>query len=103
MKRLFVLAIVGLLMASATVAALASHPFVIDNRGRHKVISVKISGVDHRRWGPNLLSTTVPRNYHTSFTISEGCMEDVLVTYENGRQLTKSNFNTCRYNLQLDY
>jgi hypothetical protein len=76
---------------------------VIDNRGSHLVAAIQISGVNRRKWGPNLLRARLRGNYHTSFSIGEGCMEDVLVTYANRHQTTTANFNTCKFNLQLNY
>jgi hypothetical protein len=85
-------------------AALADHSFRINNRGGHTISAVFISGVDRENWGQNLLGDYYigPEHYQT-FTIREGCAEDVMLVYTDGHRSTRRNLDTCRYNLDSNY
>jgi hypothetical protein len=84
--------------------ALADHGFRINNYGEHTISAVYISGVDRDKWGQNLLGDyrISPAHYQT-FTIREGCAEDVMLVYTNGHRSTRRNLDTCRYNLDANY
>lgn len=94
---------VGMLLVRPT-PAMADHSFRINNYGDHTISAVYISGVDRESWGRNLLGDYYisPQHYQT-FTIREGCVEDVLLVYTNGHRSTRRNLDTCRYNLDSNY
>lgn len=88
----------------STAPALASHNLRITNAGSHAVQTINISGVNRRMWGPDLLGNNfLFPGQSANFTIGEGCLEDVRVIYRNGRTLTRGSFDTCRYDLRLNY
>ena len=101
-------AVTGILIAGAIFSrpapALADHGFRINNYGEHTISAVYISGVDRESWGRNLLGDYFisPAHYQT-FTIREGCSEDVMLVYSNGHRSTRRNLDTCRYNLDANY
>lgn len=84
--------------------ALAEHSFKINNYGDHTISAVYISGVDRDSWGRNLLGDyyIAPGHYQT-FTIREGCAEDIRLVYTNDHRSTRRNLDTCRYNLDSNY
>ncbi len=84
--------------------ALADHAFRINNYGEHTINAVYISGVDRESWGRNLLSDYyINPGHYQSFTIREGCAEDVMLVYTNGHRSTRRNLDTCRYDLDANY
>lgn len=84
--------------------ALADHSFRINNYGEHTIRAVYISGVDRESWGGNLLGDYyINPGHYQSFTIREGCDEDVMLVYTNGHKSTRRNLDTCRYNLDSNY
>lgn len=99
----------GLILAAGAIfilptPALADHAFKINNYGEHTISAVYISGVNRESWGQNLLGEYYinPAHYQT-FTIREGCVEDVMLAYTNGHRSTRRNLDTCRYDLDANY
>lgn len=89
----------GLALATAlccAAQALAAHPFLMLNAGRHVVEHIQISGVNRSMWGPDLLGRYVLNpGGRVNFRIGEGCAEDVRVIYRNGYTIVRRSVNTC--------
>ena len=102
-NRLFFIALACALTLGYVTPALASHAFRIVNNGRHVITAVQISAVNRRLWAPNLLRAWVNPGRWASFSIGEGCYEDVRVTYGNGHWMQQNNVNTCRVNVIVNY
>ena len=103
MKRfLSVAVVVGIALAMST-PAYANHGFKISNTGRHTITAVQISSPKLKRWGPNLISAPLRPGMYATFTIGEGCMEDVMVHYRDGHYAYQYNVNTCRVNITASY
>jgi len=103
-KAALVLALAMTAALAGVTPAIAAHPFVIVNAGVHTAEHIQISGVNRRMWGPDLLGRYVLRpGGRASFSIGEGCLEDVRIIYTNSYTITRGAFNTCVYNLRLNY
>ncbi|HUY40318.1 MAG TPA: hypothetical protein VMV82_01960 [Candidatus Dormibacteraeota bacterium] len=88
----------------STAPTLAAHNLRIVNAGSHAVETINVSGINRRMWGPDLLGNNfLFPGQSANFTIREGCLEDVRVIYRNGHTLTRGSFNTCQYDLRLNY
>ncbi len=94
--------------AAATLAcaapSFAAHNLRVVNAGSHAVQTINISGINRRMWGPDLLGNNfLFSGQSANFTIGEGCLEDIRVIWRNGHVATEGAFNTCRYDLRLNY
>jgi hypothetical protein len=105
MKRqlLFVVLACTLTLGYVAPARAAYHGFRVLNQGRHVMTAVQISTPFRRLWAPNLLRARVGPGGGASFSIGEGCLEDVRITYSNGHWLQQNNVNTCRVNVISHY
>ena len=85
-------------------AALADHTFRITNRGEHAIYSVYISAPNYS-WGSDLLPSreVIYPNQYQDFNISQGCLEDILIVYNDNQTTTNRNFDTCQYGLITHY
>jgi hypothetical protein len=105
MKRqlLFVALACALTFGYVAPAKAAFHAFRVLNQGRHVIVSVQISTPFRRLWAPNLLHGRINPGGSASFSIGEGCPEDVRVTFGDGHWIQQNNVNTCRVNVIAHY
>lgn len=103
-KTLLALSLAASTMLLTTSPTLAAHNLRITNAGSHAVQTINISGINRRMWGPDLLGNNfLFPGQSANFTIGEGCLEDVRIIYRNGHVLQRGSFDTCRYDLRLNY
>lgn len=97
LKKSVLLIVFSALTALACAApALASHPFLVVNAGRHTVEHLQISGINRSMWGPDLLGRYVLRpGQRVTITIGEGCAEDIRVIYSDNYVIQRHDYNTC--------
>lgn len=106
MKGLLIsLAAALLLMTTAPLTALADHDLTVTNNGDHTVEYIYISPVDSDEWGDDWLDSdqVLGSDQHITFTITSGCDQDIKVVYMNGRSDVTRDFDTCQYDLRLNY
>jgi hypothetical protein len=106
MKALFMtLAAAVLFLTVAPAAALADHNLTITNNGDHTIEYIYISAVDSDEWGNDWLDSdqVLGSDQHITFTIQSGCDQDIKVVYMNGHSDVTRNFDTCQYDLRLNY
>ena len=74
----------------------------ISNSGEHTMIEAHISGVNRDTWGPDLLgdATTIAPGQSQTFTIREGCAEDIKLIFKHSMVRLSRNFDTCSYDLR---
>ena len=99
-------ALVGTIVAVTPTAALADHNFKVSNKGEHQIDHVYLSDIDQDTWGPDQLDNdeVIAPGDHQSWTLSrDECLQDVKIVYHDGHKDVEHKFNTCKYDLELDY
>lgn len=99
------LVVAGLMISSVggRSARTLDHSFVVKNLGEHVIVSVYISAVDRSRWEDDLLPGAIEPGYQHTFTLTEGCEQDVKVVYANGHYDVESDVDTCQNDLAMHY
>jgi len=106
LKKFCALAVLtGFAFLASPTAVLADHDFKVTNKGYHQIDHVYLSNVDEDTWGPDQLDSdeVIASGEHQTWSISDGCMQDVKIVYHNGHKDIERNFNTCKYDLELSY
>jgi hypothetical protein len=90
--------------ASPTIA-LADHDFKVTNKGGHQVDHIYLSNPNEDSWGPDQLDSdqVLSPGDHQTWSIDDGCLQDVKIVYHNGHKDVEKNFDTCKYDLELNY
>jgi hypothetical protein len=89
---------------SPKVAFAAKHDFKVVNKGDHQVDHVYLSPPDEKNWGPDQLDNDViAPGGEQVWSISDECVEDVKVVYHDGKEWIGPKFDTCQFDLDLNY
>ena len=85
--------------------ALADHRFKVTNRGEHTIAQVHISGLSQSTYGPDLLGDHeyIEPGQSWSVTLTQGCVQDILIVYDDGHRAKDDGFDTCQYDLATHY
>ncbi len=103
-KASFALALSLAAALASTLPAAAAHNLRVVNAGSHAVETINISSINRAMWGPDLLGNRFLFPGQTvNFSIGEGCLEDIRVIYRNGHIITRGSFDTCKYDVRLNY
>jgi hypothetical protein len=101
-----VMAACVLFVATAPLAASAApHDFTITNNTSQSIEYVQISPPSNTRWGDDWLDADEvlsPGNSRT-FSVTQGCVEDVKVTWMDHHSREWRSFDTCQYDLNVQY
>ncbi|HEY9086207.1 MAG TPA: hypothetical protein VIN40_09795 [Candidatus Tyrphobacter sp.] len=102
---LMALSAAALFLTSAPMIALADHPLTIINNADQGIEYINISPVDSNQWGDDWLGSdqVLEPGQRITFTIQSGCDQDIRVTFMDHHQVEKRNFDTCRYDLRVNY
>ncbi len=106
MKRLLTaLSAAAFFALLAPTVALADHQLTIYNNADQSIEYINISPVDSNEWGDDWLgdSQVLSPGEHITFTIQSGCLQDIRVTFMDHHQVEKRNFDTCQYDLRVNY
>ena len=96
----------ALVVLGTPLAARASHSFTIKNQGSHTIDHVYLSNVDQDTWGPDQLAsdeTIDPGEKRTWRIPNSECTQDIKVVYHDGHSHVEKSFDTCQYDLRMDY
>jgi|SRR5581483_4095912 len=101
----FVVAVSVLLSLLTPSIALADHSLKVTNDGAEPAEYLYVSAPEYTQWGDDLFGDDFvlePQHWAT-FTITEGCLEDIKVVWEDDHSSVWKNFDTCQYDLVLHY
>lgn len=92
-------------IALSPMVALAAHDFKVSNKGDHQIDHVYLSNVNEDSWGPDQLDKdeVIAAGDHQTWSIDDGCLQDVKVVWHDGHSDVSRNFDTCKYDLELSY
>jgi len=95
----------ALLFTAAPMVALADHPLTIVNNADQAIEYVYISPIDSDNWGDDWLgsSEVISSGARRTFTIESGCAQDIRVVFMDHHEVVKRNFDTCQYDLRVNY
>ena len=100
------LVVAGLMISSSVggrSARTMDHSFIVKNFGEHVIVSVYISAVDRDSWETDLLPGAIEPGYQHTFTLNEGCEQDVKIVYANGHTSVDRDVDTCENDLATHY
>jgi hypothetical protein len=95
----------ALFLATAPMIALAAHPLTIYNNADQAIEYIYISPVDSDQWGDDWLGSdqVLEPSNHITFTVESGCAQDIKVVFMDHHTVEKRNFDTCNYDLRVNY
>lgn len=99
------LAATVLFLTAAPMIALADHPLTIYNNADQAIEYIYISPVDSDDWGDDWLGsdTVLEPGNKITFTVQSGCAQDIKVVFMDHHSVEKRNFDTCNYDLRVNY
>lgn len=95
----------ALFLSTAPLVALADHSLTITNNADQAIEYINISPVDSDDWGDDWLGPdqVLESGQRITFTITSGCLQDIRITFMDHHQVEKRNFDTCQYDLRVNY
>jgi hypothetical protein len=95
----------ALFLTIAPVTALADHPLTITNNADQAIEYIYISPVDSDNWGDDWLGSdqVLESGQKITFTITSGCLQDIKVVFMDHHNVERRNFDTCQYDLRVNY
>ena len=97
-------ALVAGLVGSQYQPAAAAHRFYVKNRGEHTISEVHISGLSQTTYGPDLLGNQyIEPGQDKAFNLVQGCVQDILIVWDDGEREKDNRWNTCTYNVITNY
>lgn len=106
MKTLLATLSAAVLFATAApMIALADHPLTIYNNADQTIEYIYISPIDSDSWGTDWLgdSNVLSPGDKITFNIQSGCAQDIKVVFMDQHSVEKRNFDTCNYDLRVNY
>lgn len=83
----------------------APHDLKIINDTQHAIEYIQISPPTNTKWGDDWLdsSEVLEPGDSKTFSITQGCVEDIRVTWMDHHSREWRNFDTCQYDLDVKY
>lgn len=103
MIRALVVASLMLSSVGGRSAKTMEHRFTVKNLGEHTIVNVYISAVDRDSWESDLLPGAIEPGYEHTFSLTEGCEQDVKIVYANGHWSVDRDVDTCENDLATHY
>lgn len=108
MRHLFSAAVTLTLLLSISLprpAFAAPHDLMIKNDTKDPIEYVQISPPSNTKWGDDWLDSNevLEPGDSKTFSITQGCLEDVKVTWMDHHSREWRNFDTCKYDLDVQY
>jgi hypothetical protein len=99
------IATVLFLGTSPLVAFAAPHDFTVTNDTSQGIEYLQISPPSNSRWGDDWLDAdeVLENGDSKTFSITQGCLEDIKVTWMDHHSREWRNFDTCKYDLRVEY